>query len=197
MKINGIPSFVVKLLIILFFVGIVVGGTLYAMSCYTYRDAIIQGASTIALVFTLLLMMFQYMDSRDPIVVFSIFPWPQIDQEQGKWFMRTFVFVDNKSNFDATVWINLHLLIDGKEAEEVKRCYAGKEPWAIPANMPVRGARFEIYSVFDTTGKLAPKPISMSIEVKYRGSFMRTVKKKSQKWHFDFARMQWIYDVCV
>jgi len=200
MTFRGIPSFVVKLLIILFFLGIVAGGTFYAMNCYTYRDAIIQGASTTALIFTLLLMMFQYMDSRDPVITFSIVQVPKLEESTNAaglriWFLRTFVQLENKSNYDTIVWLNLNLQIDKNKSDEAGEHYTGVKPWTVAATAPITGARFDLYSVINPIGNIAVGDIRVCVEIEYKGSFGRIIKKIPQRWHLDVSRRIWVYDV--
>ena len=200
MKIKGVPNLGFKLLIILFFLGIIVAGTSYAMNCYTYRDAIIQGASMIALIFTLLLMMFQYMDSRDPVITFSIVQVPRLEQSTNAaglriWFLRTFVQLENKSNYDTIVWLNLNLQIDKNKSDEAGEHYNGAKPWTVAATAPISGARFDLYSVINQIGNIAVGDIRVCVEIEYKGSFGRIIKKIPQRWHLDVSRKIWIYDV--
>ncbi len=200
MKIDGLPSPVIKFLLLLFFLLIVVVGFFYATKCNTYRDAIIQGTATIALVFTLMLMMFQYMDSRDPVITFSIEPNTRIEEyvnATGKkaWLLRTFVYLENKSNFDTIVWLNLNLQVDNRKSDEAGEHYTGVKPWTVAATAPVTGARFDLYSVVNPNANISASDIRVCVEIKYKGSFGRIIKKIPQRWHLDRNRKIWVYDV--
>jgi len=195
MSLKGVSTFWFKILLSLFFILIVFAGIKLSLLCPDYADSIIQGAATIALILTLLLMMFQYIDSRDPVVTFTLDPNPSFDYINGKQTMQLKVTMLNESNFDTRVWVDVNLRIDGTDSKEVGELYTGEKPWLLPGQGEIGNAVFSIYSIFDDQGKIASQDIRFNIVVKHQGYLWRTIKKLPQKWHYDKSKRIWVYDV--
>jgi len=195
---------VFKLLIAIVFALLIVVAVRLALGCLAYASLIVQAAEAFVLTFILLIGVFTYLESRDPVVSFYIEPTtPDSGPE-----LRTFVVMRNHSAFNTAVWVNLNLKIDGVIQKVGAPKYTGDEPWNLQAGFTVSGTRFEPGEAIKkqigkdastiknelATGAEPPK-ITIEIKIWHTASLGTRVHKPVQKWHFDFKRYKWIFDV--
>ncbi len=198
------PSTLFKVLVFVAILLVIGAATVLALNFPFYAEFIVQVAGTAVLAFTLLILVFDHIQSRDPVVSFTITPRPDEGPE-----MKTFVEMKNHSKYDTAVWVNLNLKVNGVAYKVGSPKYTGEEPWNLQAAQVVSGTRFEpgeaiksqvgmdvpTIQALVAQGKQEQPEITMDIRICCSASFWRRIRKPPQKWHFDFRRYKWVFDV--